>query len=160
MSWVGDITENLLVALKNDGRVKDAGVKDRSVRKGLTEDFPQDIARNDFPVIRAIWTGTNEEDTPVDVRPERYVTLNFSLFLAVYEMDYEKRYDDLADLCEIIADAIYSVEDTGFVNLDLDEINIRSIDVAPDVLTDQGYAVAIMDVGITAYTARKDRQGK
>jgi len=160
MSWVGDITDNLLVVLKNDGRVRDLAVKERSIRKGLTDDFPHDIGRTDFPVIRAVWNGTEEADEPADVRPHRHVVLNFSLFLAVYDIKYEDRYDQLAELAEVVADAIYYAEDTGFVNLDLDEINIRSIEVAPDVLTEQGYAVAIMDIGISAYTARNDRQGK
>ncbi len=156
MSWVSDTLDDLVLALQEDGSVIDL-VQTTSIKKGLEEDFFSEIAQNAFPVVRVVWGGTEEEDEPADDYPERIITLNTQVHLAVYDIDAEKRLDKLTDLEERVKNAIYRHEQ-GMIPLVLDRIEISSTEVAADLFPPFG--LAVMTVQLISYTARDGRTGR
>jgi len=155
MSWESDLIDQVITNLKANGTVKG---KIKSIDKGLTPDFPTNIGQDKFPVTRITWESTNEEDSPADNYPERYRTLNLEFNIAVHNAIEGDRLDDLSTVCEIIANALYDMEQ-GIGELLLDDIDISSTEVAPDVLS-HPYGFAVMSVALTTITDRKNRTGR
>ena len=156
MSWVKDTLDDLVLALRDDGSVRDLA-QETSIKKGLEEDFFSEIAQNQFPIVRVVWGGTEEEDEPADDYPERMITLNVQIHLAVYDIDAEKRLDKLTELEERVKNAIYRREQ-NMGPLVLDSINISSTEVAADLFPPFG--LAVMTVQLISYTARDARTGR
>ena len=156
MSWVSDVIDQFILHLQEDGALLDL-VKKTSIKKGIEIDFPDNIAQNQFPIVRVAWSSTTEEDDPADNYPERLITLNLLLHLAVRENDEVKRLEALAELEERVKNAIYRGE-LGSVPLVRDEINVSSTEVAPDLFPP--YGLAVMEVSLTNWVERDGRTGR
>jgi hypothetical protein len=153
--WESDLIDDLITNLKLNGSVM---ARVNSIDKGLTPDFPTNIGQDKFPVVRITWVGTDEEDSPADNYPERYRTLNLELNIAVQNSDEGKRLDELSRTCEVVANALYDREQLIGALL-LDDIELTSTEVAPDVLS-HPFGFAIMSVALTTISDRKTRAGR
>lgn len=157
MSWVSDTIDDFVNNLKDDGGVRDLVTQETSIRKGLEEDFFSEIPQSAFPIIRVVWGGTEEEDEPADDYPERMITLNLQLHLAVYDIDAQQRLDKLTELEERVKNAIYRREQ-DMRPLVLDNINVSSTEVAADLFPPFG--LAVMTVQLISFTDRNERTGR
>jgi hypothetical protein len=156
MSYVSDSIDQFVLKLQGDGPLIDI-VNPTSIKKGVEPEFPDNIAQNQFPIVRVTWSGTTEEDEAGDVLPERYVTVNLLLHLAVRENDEVKRLEALADLDEKVKNAIYRGE-IGSQSLVADEINVSLTEVAPDLFSP--YGLAVMEVALMGWVVRDGRAGR
>ena len=159
MSWESDLTDDIINALQENGALlAKINGKPTSIAKGINEDVFSETYRAQFPIIRFTWAGTDEENEPLDNLGPRFRTLTLNIHCGVYCPEDDERFDVLSDLTEQVANALYDRE-AKIGALLLDEINVSSIEVAPDVLM-APFGVAIMTVELTTWTERADRQGR
>ena len=157
MSWESDVTDDLINALRENANLLNS-VDALSICKGINEDVFTEAGKGRFPIVRFVWTGTDEENDPPGNLAGRFRTLTLNIHCGVYKLKDDERFDELSDLTERVTNALY-VREADVGALLLDEINVSSIEVAPDILM-APFGVAIMTVEITTWTDRKNRTGR
>lgn len=162
MSWESDLVDDFIETLKQDGEVLDCGIRPSNISKGLTPEFPFDMGDNSVPCIRFVWLETREVDDPaddVDTGFNRIRTAVYGVYLVVSNPKEDKRLDELSDLWQAFANAVYRRELGLSQGLVIDEIDISGVEVAPDVLTNP-YGVAVATVEAITISDRKERSGR